>query len=101
MVRIFTMYNLEPGASAKDYEDYVRRTYIPTVKALPSVCGFNLYRSLGVPVGTALFSYIEVLDINSLNEYEVDMQTGLCRGLEKEREKWIGDSATVVGEALE
>ncbi len=94
------MHNLSPGTSQREYEDYARREYVSTVRSLPSVCGFNLYRSLAAPPGASVYSYVGVLDVSNLDDYEADTQTQLCADLQKGWAKRVTDVTTIVGEPV-
>lgn len=100
MVRLFLLHNLKPGTSEQEYEGFARREYVPMVRGMPSVQGFTIYRSLGMPPGSARYAYVGVLDVNNLDQYEADRQSGLCARLEREWTARVTEVNTVVGEAI-
>lgn len=100
MTRVFIMHNLRPGTSQREYEEYAKKEYVPTLRSLPSVCEFNLYRGLAAPPGATVYEYIGVLDVSNLDDYEADTQTQLCSDLQRGWASRVTDVTTVVGEPI-
>jgi len=76
MAKIIVLFNLKPGVSVTDYESFARNTDLPIVNALPSVDRFEILKSEGLlGGGTSPYSYVEVIDVNSLEQLGKDVST--------------------------
>ncbi len=76
MAKIIVLFNLKSGVSVADYEIFARTTDLPIVNALPSVDRFEILKSEGLLGGGASpFAYIEIIDVNSLEQLGNDVST--------------------------
>lgn len=76
MAKIIVLFNLKSGVSVADYETFARNTDLPIVNALPSVDRFEILKSEGLLGGGASpFAYIEIIDVNSLEQLGNDVST--------------------------
>lgn len=76
MAKIIVLFNLKPGVSISDYETFARETDLPIVNKLPSVRHFEVLKSQGLlGGGSAPFQYIEIIDLNSLEQLGKDVST--------------------------
>lgn len=76
MAKIIVLFNLKSGVSVADYETFARTTDLPIVNALPSVDRFEILKSEGLLGGGASpFAYIEIIDVNSLEQLGNDVST--------------------------
>lgn len=76
MAKIIVLFNLKSGVSVADYEAFARNTDLPIVNALPSVDRFEILKSEGLLGGGASpFAYIEIIDVNSLEQLGNDVST--------------------------
>lgn len=77
--KIVALFNLKPGISVADYEDWARTTDIPTVNGLKSVDGFEVFRSAALLGSDAKppYQYIEIIDVNDMDVFggEVGSET--------------------------
>ena len=76
-MRIICLFNLNPGASAADYESWARGTDIPGVNALSSVYDFTVHRATGLFGSDAKspYDYVEVIDVTNLDHFIADVST--------------------------
>jgi REDY-like protein HapK len=77
MQTLIVLFRLKPGSSVADYEAWARSTDLPIVRKLPSVAGFDLYRTAGL-FGTgqpAPYEYVEVIRIRDLATFGTDVKT--------------------------
>ncbi|MFN4112483.1 MAG: REDY-like protein HapK [Sphingomonadaceae bacterium] len=75
-MRIICLFNLKPGVSVREYEEWAKTRDIPTVNALGSVNGFSVHRATGVfgdDSATPHFQYIEVIDITGMDAFVGDI----------------------------
>ena len=77
MTTLVVLFNLKAGVSPADYEQWAKTTDLPTVRGLPSVRGFDVYRATGV-LGTdtpSPYAYVEVIDVTALDALFTDIGT--------------------------
>lgn len=89
MTRIIVLFNLEPGKSRADYENWARTTDLPTVNALGSIDKFEVFEATGLLSGDAApYDYIEILDINDMDAFGSDVATETMRKVAGEFRAW-------------
>lgn len=71
---IVVLFNLKPGVDVAAYEDWARKTDLPTVRALVSVNNFDLYRTTGLlgTEGKPPYAYIELIQVNDMEQFGRD-----------------------------
>lgn len=76
-MKIIVLFNLKPGVSVSDYEDWARTRDIPGVNALSSVSSFTVHRATGLFGSDAAspYAYIEIIDIAAMDPFIVDIST--------------------------
>lgn len=76
-MKIIVLFNLKPGVSVSDYEDWARTRDIPGVKALSSVSSFTVHRATGLFGSDAAspYGYIEIIDIAAMDPFIADIST--------------------------
>ena len=74
---IVVLFNLKPGVSPSDYEQWAKTTDLPTVRKLGSVNQFSVLRTTGL-LGTeapAPYQYVELLEINDMQRLGADVSS--------------------------
>lgn len=76
-MKIIVLFNLKPGVSISDYEDWARTRDIPGVNALSSVSSFTVHRATGLFGSGAAspYGYIEIIDIAAMDPFVADIST--------------------------
>lgn len=77
-MRIICLFNLKPGVSVAEYEEWAKTRDIPTVNGLGSVESFTVHRATGVfgdDSAKPHFEYIEVIDIKGMDAFVGDIST--------------------------
>ncbi len=76
-MKIIVLFNLKPGVSVSDYEDWARTRDIPGVNALSSVSSFTVHRATGLFGSDAAspYAYIELIDIAAMDPFIADIST--------------------------
>ncbi|WP_288015509.1 REDY-like protein HapK [Blastomonas sp.] len=76
-MKIIVLFNLKPGVSVSDYEDWARTRDIPGVNALSSVSSFTVHRATGLFGSDAAspYAYIEIIDIAAMDPFIADIST--------------------------
>lgn len=72
--RIVVLFNLKPGVSRERYEEWARARDLPSVRALPSIAGFDVYRSTGLlGGGEPPYAYVEIIDVADMARFGDDV----------------------------
>ncbi|MFV8784250.1 REDY-like protein HapK [Microbulbifer sp. SA54] len=74
---IVVLFNLKPGVSPSDYEQWAKTTDLPTVRKLGSVDQFSVLRTTGL-LGTdvpAPYQYVELLVVNDMEALGADVSS--------------------------
>jgi hypothetical protein len=77
-MRIICLFNLKPGVSVAEYEEWAKTRDIPTVNGLASVTSFTVHKATGVFGDAAAkphFQYIEIIDITGMDAFVADIST--------------------------
>ena len=76
-MRIIVLFNLKPGVSETEYEDWARNSDFPAVNALPSVSSFTVHKATGLfgSDGASPYSHIEIIDITGMDAFVADVST--------------------------
>ena len=76
-MRLIALFNLKTGVPAKDYEAWARMTDLPTVRALPSIARFEVFRVTGLlgSNGTPPYAYAEIIDVHDMAQFGKDVAT--------------------------
>ena len=77
MATLIVLFNLREGASVAEYEAWAKSKDVPTVKGLSSVDDFRVFLSSGL-LGTdapAPYEYIEVIEVNDMNNFGIDVSS--------------------------
>lgn len=99
-MRIIVLFNLKPGVTAANYEQWAHASDLPTVRALPSIAGFDVYRSTGLlGGGDPPYAYIEIIDVADMDRFQADVATPEMQAIAAEFGK-IADATFVTTEAL-
>ena len=76
-MHIFALFNLKPGISTEEYQQWARTVDLPTVNGLGSINSFRVFQSTGLLGSDAAppYAYIEVLDIADMDQFGADVST--------------------------
>jgi len=75
-MRLIVLFSLKPGVSHESYQQWARTHDIPTVRNLPSIAGFDVYRATGrLGGGPVPYDYIEIIDIADMDVFNKDIAT--------------------------
>lgn len=102
MPTVVAMFNLKPGKSVADYEQWAKQRNLPTVNNLKSVDEYQVYRCLGL-LGSgkaAPFQYVELIQVNDMEGLFGDLSAPFMQTMTAEFEAFAVDAAFVVCEAL-
>jgi hypothetical protein len=74
---LIVLFKLQDESARARYERWARETDLPTVRQLPSVAEFEIFRVNGL-FGSdteAPYDYVEMIDIDSLDQFGTDVGT--------------------------
>jgi hypothetical protein len=94
---------LKTDADRAEYENWAKTTDLPTVRALPSVDGFEVQR-IGGLFGSddpAPYDYVEIIDIASLNQFGKDVSTETMAAVAAEFQTFADSPVFMLAENLE
>ncbi|WP_226702843.1 REDY-like protein HapK [Microbulbifer elongatus] len=74
---IIVLFNLKPGVSPSDYEQWAKTTDLPTVRKLGSVNQFSVLRTSGLlgSEAPAPYQYVELLEVNDMETLGADVSS--------------------------
>lgn len=86
MKTLIVLFRLKPGADRSAYEAWARSTDLPVVRGLPSVQGFEVFRT-GSLLGSEArppYDYVEMIGIRDTARFGVDVATETMRQVASE-----------------
>ena len=97
-MRILVLFNLRPGVDAATYEDWARSRDIPTVRALPSIAGFDVSAATGLLMGDGQppYQYVEVIDVADPDQFGKDVATPTMQEISAEFRQFADNPLFVV-----
>ena len=99
-IRIIVLFNLKPGVSREDYEEWALIRDIPNVRRLGSIDGFQVYRTTGLLTGgLAPYSFIEVIDVNDMTLFGAEAAADPMPAISAEFSRWA-DALFIMTEPL-
>jgi hypothetical protein len=86
MKTLIVLFRLKPGAEVSAYESWARSTDLPVVRGLPSVEGFEVFRTTGLLGSNARppYDYVEMIGIRDTGQFGVDVATETMRKVASE-----------------
>lgn len=100
--RIVALFNLKPGISAEDYENWAKTKDIPTVNGLKSVNAFEVFRSSGLLGSEARppYAYIEIIDVNDMDVFGGEVSTEKMQKIAGEFQAMADDLSFILTDKL-
>ncbi|MBY9066932.1 REDY-like protein HapK [Hyphomonas sp. WL0036] len=100
--RIVALFNLKPGISVADYENWARTKDIPTVNGLKSVDAFEVFRSTGVLGSDAKppYAYIEIIDVADMEGFGGEVGTEAMQKIAAEFQAMADDLVFILTDKL-
>jgi hypothetical protein len=76
-MHLLATFNLKAGTSVEAYESWAKTVDLPTVKALPSINSFRVFRITGLFGSEASppFGYAELIEVNDMDRFLEDVAT--------------------------
>lgn len=102
-MRIIVLFNLKPGIDPAAYESWAAARDIPTVRALPSIAGFEVAAATGLlgSDGKPPYQYIEVIDVADMGVFGTDIATPAMQQIAAEFQGFADNPVFVTTRAIE
>jgi hypothetical protein len=103
MTYMVVLFNLKAGAKPDAYEAWARSTDIPTVRALKSKPGFDVYKTLSIRGSdkTAPYQYVELISIADMDQFGADVSTDTMKKVAGEFREFADGPMFIVAEKIE
>lgn len=75
MPRFFVLFNLQDATDPGEYERWAEETDAATVRSLPSIDSFEVFRINGALEGDPPYQYVEVIEVNDMDQFQEDVGT--------------------------
>jgi len=100
--KIVALFNLKPGVSVSDYEDWAKSTDIPTVNGLTSVDRFDVFRSTALlgSDDTPPYAYIEMIDVKDMDQFGTDVSTDAMQEIAAKFQSMTDDLVFIMTDKL-
>ncbi len=100
--RIVALFNLKPGISASDYENWAKTKDIPAVNGLKSVDSFEVFRSAGLLGSQAKppYAYVEIIDVNNMEVFGGEVSTATMQKIAGEFQAMTDDLSFILTDKL-
>jgi hypothetical protein len=100
---LIVLFNLKDQHQRKAYEEWARKTDLPTVTALPSVDTFKVHRVAGLfgSDEAAPYQYVEMININSLEQFGADVATDTMAAVASEFREFADNPVFMLSNDIE
>jgi hypothetical protein len=102
MQALIVLFCLKPGTNPAAYEAWARTTDLPVVRKLPSVDGFELFRTTGL-FGSgqkAPFDYVELIAIRDIPGFRGDVASETMRRVAGEFRQFADNPVFMLSERI-
>jgi hypothetical protein len=102
MATLIVLFNLKPGVSSADYEQWAKSVDLPTVNALASVEQFKVFRTQGL-LGSdqaAPYQYVETIEVRDMPGLFADISTLTMQKVAAEFQAVADAPIFIVGQSL-
>ncbi len=102
MTYLIVLFNLKSGASPKAYETWARNTDIPNVRALGSIAGFDVFRTVSVRGSDKAppYQYVELISIADMDRFGAEVATEAMKAVAGEFREFADAPMFVVAENI-
>jgi hypothetical protein len=103
MPTLLVLFNLKPGTSITDYEQWARERDLPTVRALPSIAAFDVLKVQGL-LGTnarAPYEYAEIIQVKDMAAFGQDIASDAVQAGAKQFQAFADNPIFMLCHSLE
>ena len=103
MTTVIVLFNLLPGISKSDYENWAKTTDIPNVKKLDCCTDFQVLRSNGLLNGSpdSPYQYIEIIQVNNMEQFKASVSTDKMQSIASQFREYAEDPIFILSESIE
>ena len=100
---VIVLFNLKSDANQQAYEDWAKNTDLPTVKGLPSIDDFAVFKTSGLlgSDGAPPYQYVEVIQVSDMETFGSDVSTEVMQKVASEFQSFADNPVFVLANALE
>ena len=100
--KILALFNLKPGTSVKDYENWVKSVDIPTVNSLGSIEKFEVFKTTGLLFSEDKppYEYFETIDILDMDKFGEEAGSDAMQKIAAEFQGMVDDLVFIQTEQL-
>jgi len=101
-VKILALFNLKPGTSVADYENWARTVDIPTVNGLGSIEKFEVFKTTGLLFSEdePPYQYFETIDILDMDKFGEEAGSQTMQKVAAEFQSMVDDLVFIQTEQL-
>ncbi|QKX18509.1 REDY-like protein HapK [Microbulbifer sp. YPW1] len=99
---IVVLFNLKPGVSPSDYEEWAKTTDLPTVRKLNSIDDFSVLRTTGLlgVEAPAPYQYVELLVVKDMQQLGADVSSETMQKVASEFQQFADNPQFMLTEAI-
>lgn len=100
--KILALFNLKPGVSIDDYENWAKTVDIPTVNGLGSIEKFEVFKTTGLLFSedTPPYQYFETIDILDMDKFGEEAGSETMQKVAGEFQAMVDDLVFITTEQL-
>lgn len=100
--KILALFNLKPGTSVADYEDWAKTIDIPTVNGLGSIEKFEVFKATGLLFSEDKppYQYFETIDILDMDKFGEEAGSETMQKVAAEFQGMVDDLVFITTEQL-
>ena len=103
MSTVIVLFNLKPGTDVAAYEAWARETDLATVRTLPSIGAFDVYKTSGL-MGSddpSPYAYVEVIDVKDMDQFGKDVATEVMQKVAAEFQGFADNPMFIMASSLD
>ena len=99
---IVVLFNLKPGVSPSDYEQWAKTTDLPTVRNLNAIDQFSVLRTTGLlgSQAPAPYQYVELLVVNDMEQLGADVSSETMQRVAAEFQQFADNPQFILTESI-
>lgn len=100
--KILALFNLKPGTSVEDYEEWAKSVDIPTVNGLGSIEKFEVFKTTGLLFSEDKppYEYFETIDILDMDKFGQEAGTDAMQKISAAFQGMVDDLVFITTEQL-
>ncbi|GIL40436.1 hypothetical protein [Roseiterribacter gracilis] len=102
MPHVVVLFNLKQGVEKSAYEAWAQATDLPIVRGLPSIGGFDVYRSLSLfgSEKAPPYQYVELIQVDDMTKFGEDVASATMQRVAGEFRSYADDPLFILCDKL-